>query len=270
VTPPTIDGRFESGEWSNPQLVMRPPTYPLAADAYFSNDASLLYVMVDVVGDETDEVVAGQHCTLADESLLVFNFERPVIVRTVGVKGDKTKGEAGFDGIIGFDSSPTNPRNHKLFEFSIPLTTIRATPGQSIDFSSPAGGQMNIVKGEYICQGQASIAYDATTKKDNIWPLGLEALSLYTWGILVIQQAAQATSTSAQLTSASSAPSYTTIQTSTAVQTTVATQPLIETPTSSVLSATGVAPNYLILGLAIVLVVAFSSAAMMIRKRKNR
>lgn len=215
-TPPIVDGKFEEGEWSNPQIIMRPPKYPLAADAYFSNNASHLYVLLDVTGDETDEEVYRLPCYYADESLLVFNFKAPVRVHLVGMTGHHPRASEGFDGTIGFGPSPSNPHDHRLFEFSIPLTLIRAALGQSIDISSPAGGQTTAgpQKGQVICQ--PSIAYDAETRKDNVWPLGLQFSKVETWGILVIAEP-QLSQTTTATTQTTSQPVSSTTQSATAM-----------------------------------------------------
>ena len=63
------------------------------------NDNSNLYVLVDAVGDKT---FAG-----SDECLLVFGFTSRVALK---VYGDGTLSPTtGFDGAVGFDSSPNSP-----------------------------------------------------------------------------------------------------------------------------------------------------------------
>ena len=79
--PPIIDGVFASGEWSNPQITMKTTDFPLESYVYFENDASNLYYIVDVVGDNTDSKVHKGSGTFFDESLLVFNFANQVGVR---------------------------------------------------------------------------------------------------------------------------------------------------------------------------------------------
>ena len=57
-TPPQIDGAFAPDEWANPQMVFQVPPYPkdcLDASVYFANDGAKLYVMVDAIGDNTDD-----------------------------------------------------------------------------------------------------------------------------------------------------------------------------------------------------------------------
>ena len=177
VTPPTIDGTFTANEWSNPQITMKPDAYPIEAYAYFQNDDSTLYVMVDAVGDGSDDKVESTGRFLSDESLLVFNFTKPVTVHIRGIKGDTVK--SGFNAIIGFADSPNSNIKHKIYEFSIPFKFIHAKPGQNVDFCSPAGF------GGY--EKGYSITYDVKTKRDNIWPLGLNVTDINTWGILILE-----------------------------------------------------------------------------------
>lgn len=162
--PPIIDGKME-GLWSNPQITMKTP-YPIDAFAYFLNDQSNLYVLVDAVGDTTQEDL--------DECLLWFGFVQssPGYTAHVNVFGDGTfTGTAGYSADAGFDSSPNRPTPHMIYEFSIPLSLVQIQPGQSITFCSP------YFKGK-------SIVYDSATGLDNVWPIGLDENDVSTWAIL--------------------------------------------------------------------------------------
>ena len=64
--PPNLNGQMSAGEWNNLGITMTPPSYPIEAYAYFMNDGTYLYVLVDAVGDNTSDNL--------DECLLVFNF----------------------------------------------------------------------------------------------------------------------------------------------------------------------------------------------------
>lgn len=154
-TPPTIDGMVMEGEWSNLQLVMREPDYPVEANAYFLNDGSNLYVLVDAIEDITDEA--------GDECLLIFDFELQIRVSIQGTSQSPQKSSEDFEAVIGFDSSPNRPEAHKIYEFSIPLSYINLEPGQSIEFCSP------------WYKGTASIPFDASggDVNDNVWPPGI-------------------------------------------------------------------------------------------------
>jgi len=175
-SPPIIDGVFTGGEWSNPQIVFKspdyPPSYVLPTYVYFLNDNSNLYVMVDAVGDVTDDAT--------DECLLVFGYTSgfpwyQVFVIIEGQDGKQVSND--YEGAIGFGVSPNspNPPPHKIYEFSIPFSYINAEPGQPIDFCSPAMG----IKG-------SSMPYDAGSEptRDNVWPYYLVMEDIETWGIL--------------------------------------------------------------------------------------
>lgn len=163
--PPMIDGKME-GLWSNPQITMTSPDYPIEAFAYFLNDQSYLYILVDAVGDTTNNA--------GDECLLWFGFTQsgPGYTAHINVFGDGTiTGTAGYTAAAGFDSSPNSPNPHMIYEFSMPLSLIQIQPGQSITFCSP------FFKGR-------SIVYDSATNRDNVWPNGLSLSDVSTWGIL--------------------------------------------------------------------------------------
>jgi len=166
-SPPAIDGKFTDGEWSNLQITFNSPEYPadyvLPTYAYFLNDESNLYVLVDAVGDTTDADL--------DECLLIFdNNSNPTdgftVVRIQGINDPTkwTKSSDNFIAAIGYDSSPNSPDAHKIYEFAIPFTFIDTQPGQSFDFCSPYW-KSPLPAG--------SMPLDSETQYDNIWPQGL-------------------------------------------------------------------------------------------------
>lgn len=156
-SPPTIDGTFTPGEWFNLQIVMTEPDFPIDAFAYFMNDDSNLYVLVDAIEDTTENPI---NPGPADECLLIFDFESNKIIRIRGTSTISEKNSENFEAAIGFDSSPNSPNTHKIYEFCIPLSYLNIEPGESIDFCSP------------WWKAQASIPYDPTggDYNDNIWP----------------------------------------------------------------------------------------------------
>jgi hypothetical protein len=171
ATPPTIDGTFQLGEWSNPQIVFEAPTYPdsyiLPTYVYFVNDGSNLYVMVDAVGDDDDDE--------GDESLMWFNYDGAGLALNV-VKIEGTAGTeitTSFHAVVGFGGSPNSVSPpHKIYEFSIPFSWLNKMPGESIDFCSP------------MWKGGSSISYDGSGGRDNVWPVGIGAppIPLDSWG----------------------------------------------------------------------------------------
>jgi len=163
--PPTIDGQFGAGEWSNPQIVIQSP---ILTYAYFANDWENLYVMVDAMGDITDD--AGDKC------LLVFysNGTRNEVC-IIGASG--TTDSDGFYAVVGFYGSPNNATNHKIYEWRFSLSMLNAEPCMAILFCSPT-------KEEVL--GPISMPYDASDGRDNVWPPGLDYAVFDTWAQLKI------------------------------------------------------------------------------------
>ena len=173
--PPTIDGKFTPGEWFNLQIVMTEPDFPIDAFAYFLNDNSNLYVLVDAIEDTVQNPIGGS----ADECLLIFDYESNKIVRIRGTSDVSEKSSEDFEAAIGFDSSPNSANIHVIYEFSIPLSYLGIEPGDPIDFCSPFWKQ------------QASIPFDPSggDSNDNVWPpeigMGSEwRTDRNLWGIL--------------------------------------------------------------------------------------
>jgi hypothetical protein len=158
-SPPTIDGKFTAGEWINLQIVMTEPDFPIDAFAYFMNDDSNLYVLVDAVEDTVQNPLP----VPADECLLIFDFESNKIIRIRGNNTFSEKSSEDFEAAIGFDSSPNSPTVHVIYEFCIPLSYLGIDPGDSIDFISP------------FWKSQASIPFDPSggDSNDNIWTPGI-------------------------------------------------------------------------------------------------
>jgi hypothetical protein len=180
ASPPIIDGQFSpSDTWSIPQLVLTQPDFPIDTFVYFMHDYTNLYVLVDAVGDTTDNGSAMVYAS--DQCLLVFNYSISsadwVPVRIIGNSTVHTV-SSEFQADIGFTGSPNNPTPHKIYEFSIPLDYINATAGSPLDFCSP-----------YSMKFGPSMPYDATDGRDNIWPPGLDPSNIYNadnWGIVTL------------------------------------------------------------------------------------
>lgn len=169
TTPPTIDGQFEPGEYNVSQIVFTVPPYSstyLNAYVYFLNDASKLYVMVDAPGDQTNDK--------GDETLLVFNYPHWVWVEFWGLGGTICNANGcfvpqGTIGAVGYGTSPNSGQKHKIYEVSIPLDSLNATAGQTLDFCSPK----KPIGTSVPPKGGSSISFDASTRRDNPWPDGL-------------------------------------------------------------------------------------------------
>jgi hypothetical protein len=158
--PPVIDGKITPGEWSNVQISMGPPSYPIEACAYFLNDRTNLYILVDAPGDATDNP--------GDSCLFWFNYQGTVSISIAGMGGTIAGG--AYAAAVGFNG-------HKFYEFSVPFSYMSAGPGQTIDICSPS-------------VGKPSIVYDAHDGRDNVWPAGLDHDRIDTWGLLYTNQRA--------------------------------------------------------------------------------
>lgn len=195
--PPTINGAVGAGEWpGTPQIVfnesMEPTqgyTYLIPTYVYFFNDSEYIYVLVDVVGDTTENT--------RDECLLAFtNGDQYAVPEGFG---DSTVSRCTPQEVVfkaGFGASPNSQTIHRIYEWKVPLSAIGASPGQAIDFCSP-----HSLKYDNACQTlTGSLGYDASYEPnrthDNIWPPGLvdvsEAPPFNTskskWGILQLAQ----------------------------------------------------------------------------------
>jgi len=186
-TPPTIDGTISSGEWPTaPQFILNTPTYPIRTNVYCMNDSTDLYILVDALGDTTDDDIqtpcsSPNHVDHCDECLLVFGDADQTSTYTAEVWG-----KSGIGGIVGQNSHfPAGAEvaigfsNHRFYEWKIPLSSINAVPGQNIDFSSP-----QLCKGVGTgdpCFYHASMPYDGSTGHDNGWPLGVDVANRSTW-----------------------------------------------------------------------------------------
>jgi hypothetical protein len=193
-TPPVIDGVISPGEWpTSPQLTLLSPPYPIATNFYCMNDVTNLYILVDAIGDTTDDDTqspcAANNLSHCDECLLVFggaNQSSRLTAEVWGKAGDILGTNPHFPAnaqvAIGFNS-------HRFYEWKIPLSSISAAPGQTIDFSSP-----KLCKGVGTgdpCYYQASMPYDGSTGNDNGWPSGVDAYDKSTWGQIQLDPATQ-------------------------------------------------------------------------------
>jgi hypothetical protein len=185
--PPDINGTMSPGEWpGTPQLTI---STPIQTDIYCRTDAQNLYILVNALGDTTDDYIdspcTGSSFFRCDECLLVFGDADQTTVYLAEVWG-----KAG--NIIGTNEHfPTNGEvaigynGHRFYEWKIPLSSINAVPGQTIDFSSPRICKVSI--GE-TCLSSASMPYDGSTTLDNEWPAGVDVDDRSTWGTITAAQ----------------------------------------------------------------------------------
>jgi len=193
--PPTIDGAFSAGEWANPQLELTFPDFLIHALVYIVNDANFLYICVDAAdaayGDYTENL--GDYCVLAfdvgNDGLWTEDVDTIFVIHGGGEVYHQLAGPGlgsyyghclasgrvheGFDGAIGFGTSPNAPaQDHRIYEIRIPLSMIGASPGDTVGFSSPSGWD--------------SLPYDASDGRHNIWPAWAVWNYLDNWGDIVL------------------------------------------------------------------------------------
>jgi len=198
-TAPTIDGNFDPGEWTYPQLLIEEPIH---AYVYSTNDDEYLYVCVDAAnavvldgGDYTPD--DWDQCSLhfdtghdeqwtpghEDAFKLYGNGSTAhwvAISPTYELHcNDWAGNHPGLQGVAGFAGSPNAEDPHRIYEFKIPLSLLGASPGDTIGFASPTGwGGMTAAVN--------SLPHDAATGRHNIWPPGADVNDLTTWGDLVL------------------------------------------------------------------------------------
>jgi hypothetical protein len=188
---PIIDGTISAGEWPGPPQLTIPS--PIQTNIYCRNDAQNLYVLVNALGDTTDDFIDGANgpCSAAylnrcDECLLVFAdpgqptaYMAEVWGTSENIVGTNDHFPANAEVAIGFS-------DHRFYEWKIPLSSINAVPGQTFDFSSPR--LCKFPGFEENCLAPASIPFDGATRFDNEWPAGVILNDRTTWGTITLGQ----------------------------------------------------------------------------------
>ncbi|HMK48550.1 MAG TPA: IPTL-CTERM sorting domain-containing protein [Thermodesulfovibrionales bacterium] len=182
-SPPAIDGVYNLSQWpAVPQIAI---ATPIQTNFYCMSDASNLYVLVDALGDTTDDnnnmpthgACPAAGITYCDECLLVFSDTGGTTISQAEVWGKSGPGNTvgshlptGSQASIGFNG-------HRFYEWKIPLSSINATPGQVILLSSPKLCK-GVSNGGSYC---ASMPYDGFDGRDNEWPSGVLYHDVATW-----------------------------------------------------------------------------------------
>lgn len=178
-SPPVIDGVVSPGEWPDVSQMTIDPTADINPNEiltyfYCVNDGSNLYILVDAVGDQTDD----SNC---DECFFRFGLDPNIFDVDIWIKKNPlvTSGSvlpADSKAEIGFGTSQNDSSNdHRIYEFRIPLSSINMLPGQTIAFSSPQVGKYCF---------RSSMPFDGSTNRDNVWPPGLDPQDPSTYGQL--------------------------------------------------------------------------------------
>jgi len=189
--PPNINGEFfPDDEWTNPQLEIMSDIHTFV---YFINDESYLYICVDAgqtTGDYTEETQdfcwfvfdVGNDNLWTEGVDTVFSitgsghtyhFYGGPVIFSLDCEASDNK-HPGFAGAIGFGSSPTTSADHRIYEIKIPLSLIGASPGATVGFSSPMGGD------------SLPHDYNGGASRHNVWPEGANPYDLAGWGDIVL------------------------------------------------------------------------------------
>jgi hypothetical protein len=192
---PTIDGIFSPGEWSDAavvDLLAADPANQLEAYAYFKNDATYLYICVDVPDDTTanfsdacgvsfdtghDGVyTAGHDDTFFMENdttyHLVSNGTADYIIHCSPFDTALPL-HSGLAGDRGLGSSPNSAVAHRIYEYRIPLALLLASPGDTLGFGMDGTWWMGI--------------FDASTNLGDQWPfLRWEPIYINEYGDLIL------------------------------------------------------------------------------------
>ncbi|MCK4443627.1 MAG: hypothetical protein KAW09_03725, partial [Thermoplasmata archaeon] len=153
-SPPAIDGNLTVGEWDNATAIdlFDIAGNRLQASILAMNDANLLYLCYDAVGDKTLDPLDSASVafdTGHDEILTVGKEDQFVISEAVdetahlvyNLSGwviedspfnQSLPNHTGLAGQKGFGPSVLEPADHNIFEFSIPLALLGVSPGDSI------------------------------------------------------------------------------------------------------------------------------------------
>jgi hypothetical protein len=171
--PPTVDGVVGANEWPwTPQITITSsyvnpapysavlPDAPAYATIAFTNTD--LYILVDVVGDQTQDT--------GDECLFWIRVGSTTYV--VDIWGGGSHDSVGGDRAVGFGTSPNSSTNHRIYEFRVPLSAMGVTVGQTVGLCSP------------YFKSSPSMGFDSTTGHDNIWPPNLDPSNVSTWAAL--------------------------------------------------------------------------------------
>jgi len=198
-TAPTIDGNFDPGEWTYPQLLIEEPIHTYV---YSMNDDEYLYVCVDAAnldgGDytEDDSDECSLHFDTGHDEVWTPGHEDAFTLYGDGSTDhwvaaplsyelhctNWAANHPGLEGAAGFGWSPNAEDPHRIYEFKIPLSLLGASPGDTIGFASPSAGGMTVVEPPTL----TSLPHDAATGRHNIWPPGAEIDDLSTWGDLIL------------------------------------------------------------------------------------
>ncbi len=159
ATPPTIDGSFLAGEWSDANVVDLSliAGNNLGSYLYVVNNDTHLYVAYDAYGDTVNDVGDAasisfdtdhdgaptdggddQFVILGDGTTQHFNYSSVAADWEVHCQpfDPGLPNHAGLAGAEGFGISPNSAVDHRIYEFSIPFALLNVALGDTVGFFS--------------------------------------------------------------------------------------------------------------------------------------
>jgi len=186
---PTIDGAAAAAEWSGPVSYSFPHGVVL-----FRNDASTLYVLVDVTADTTQDTppadyfwidVDVNHNGVADPNVDVeyglcnssTDATRAFFLGSCSFTGCRsTSASIGY----GFGSSPASSTPHTFWEYAIPLSELGASPGSRLGVDVRAASD-NPPMTDDVPTTECDVAGYATLELSAIFGDGFESGTTSQW-----------------------------------------------------------------------------------------
>ena len=153
VTAPSVDGMAGAGEWDSAAVIDLATSVPIngiEGEIRIMNDANSLYILIDAHGDLTPD--EDDYASIAfdtdNDNLETDLHEDQFVLRGVSwarqvhyvfdsggwVQDCEPFAHDGLFGGMGFGSSPTEARDHRIYEFAIPLSLLGATQGDILGF----------------------------------------------------------------------------------------------------------------------------------------
>ena len=147
---PSVDGMVLAGEWDSAEVIdltLVVPINGVEGEVRIMNDAGSLYILIDAYGDLTldtndyasmafdtdnDGVGTDDH---EDQFYLSGTGQTHYVYDTAWWAWHCSPFDHdGLYGEAGFGPSPTDARDHRIYEFSIPLSLLGAVQGDTLGF----------------------------------------------------------------------------------------------------------------------------------------
>ncbi len=194
LSPPTIDGNWTPGEWSDAVMVDLTPiaNNNLGTYMYIMNNDTYLFILYDAFGDNTEDPMDGSAVGFDsnhdgvngpndgdDDYFGVGSFIGTETHYEYNISAGWWQmhcspfSDPGLAVAMGFNTTPNSGSDHRIYEWSIPLDQLDAGPGSILGFA--AG-----------CQEAPGI-FDGDTFSYDQWPVNpMGPILLNQYGNLII------------------------------------------------------------------------------------